>query len=81
MPIITGCRTVQIGTICLPPPPLYTTPPRTLPFACTHACAPRRTVRRVSSLARARAKEAKELARDRILNPDKYKRVHRYMRG
>lgn len=37
--------------------------------------------RRVSSLARSRAKEAKGLERDRILNPDKYKRVHRYMRG
>ncbi|CAM9462506.1 unnamed protein product [Pylaiella littoralis] len=35
---------------------------------------------RVSSLARTRARDAKELARDRILNPDKYKRVHRYMR-
>ncbi|CAN0396587.1 unnamed protein product [Ectocarpus sp. 8 AP-2014] len=36
---------------------------------------------RVSSLARSRAKDAKDLARDRILHPDKYKRVHRYMRG
>ncbi|CBJ30014.1 expressed unknown protein [Ectocarpus siliculosus] len=35
---------------------------------------------RVSSLARSRAKDAKDLARDRILHPDKYKRVHRYMR-
>ncbi|CAM9158943.1 unnamed protein product [Scytosiphon promiscuus] len=35
---------------------------------------------RVSSLAQSRARDAKELARDRILNPEKYKRVHRYMR-
>eukprot|EP00903_Cladosiphon_okamuranus_P017256 g15901.t1 len=35
---------------------------------------------RVASLARARAKDAKELARDKILHPEKYKRVHRYMR-
>lgn len=45
-----------------------------------HPC-PNRCTRRVSALARRRAREAKELARDRILNPDKYKRVHRYMRG
>ena len=60
-------------------------------FACT-SCSPQPltnpititpppAANRVSSLARARAKDAKELARDRILNPDKYKRVHRYMRG
>ena len=36
---------------------------------------------RVSALARSRARDAKELERDRVLNPDKYKRVHRYMRG
>lgn len=37
--------------------------------------------RRVSSLTRSRARDAKQLERDRILNPEKYKRVHRYMRG
>lgn len=52
-------------------------PPLTNPITIT----PPPAANRVSSLARARAKDAKELARDRILNPDKYKRVHRYMRG